>query len=241
MIQASRIATLGEMATGMAHEINQPLNAIKLAVVNVGRLMAADVVDKPRVEAKLSRILEQIARASKLIEHLKLYGRRSDSPDSQSYSRFDLREAVQTALTLFKEQLAAEQIDLRSDIPAEPLWVHGDSLLTEQVIINVLSNARDAIRGNSLVEVADRYVAVSCWSKDDHVVLEVEDTGGGVSDSVMHDMFEPFFTTKDPDKGAGLGLSLAYSAVSSMSGEITVENTKVGLRLRVDLPLSQPV
>ena len=241
LIQASRIATLGEMATGMAHEINQPLNAIKLAVVNVGRLMTADVVDKPKVDAKLSRILEQITRASKLIEHLKLYGRRSDSPDSQSYSRFDLREAVQTALTLFKEQLAAEQIDLRSDIPPEPLWVHGDSLLTEQVIINVLSNARDAIRSNSLVEVADRYVAVSCWSKEDHVVLEVEDTGGGVSVSVMQDMFEPFFTTKDPDKGAGLGLSLAYSAVSSMSGEITVENTKVGLRLRVDLPLSQPV
>lgn len=238
LIQASRIANLGVMATGMAHEINQPLNAIKLATVNVDRLMDKEPADNDRIKAKLARILEQITRASRLIEHLKLYGRRPDSPDNADYLRFDVRETIQTAMTLLRQQLAAEHIELQTDIADQSLWVVGDPLLIEQVLINLVGNSRDAIRSTRHTGQRERFVAVRAQLEGNAVMISVEDDGGGVSDTVMRDMFEPFFTTKDPNQGAGLGLSIAHSSIKSMSGRIWAENTAHGLKILIELPSS---
>ena len=112
----------------------------------------------------------------------------------------------------------------------------GDSLVIEQVIINVLANARDAIR-DTTGEEGERLVQLTASITGGELVIAVEDSGGGVSEDVMRDLFEPFFTTKPPNKGAGLGLSIAYSAVTSMHGQIMAENGAKGLRIVIRLPL----
>lgn len=236
LLQASKMSTLGEMATGMAHELNQPLNAIRLTVAN----LRAIVERKPdRIDAlpeKLDRINNQIDRATKIIDHLRLYGRRSDGLAELSLTEFSPDDAIRNGISLFQEQFRIANITLTADLRAENALVKGDSMLFEQVLINLLSNARDAIRSNKTH--AEPAVQIATSLTQNAFQLVVEDTGGGVENHVLDHMFEPFYTSKAPGQGTGLGLSIAYSTISGMGGTITASNGPHGLCVTMLLPPS---
>lgn len=236
LIQASKMSTLGEMATGMAHELNQPLNVIKLIASNLTRNLGRKPDFLEILPSKLERINEQVDRAARIIDHLRLYGRRSGTPGYDDLVVFNPLVPVQDAITLFREQLALENIYLEAEFAEGDLSVKGDPLLLEQVMINVIGNARDAIREHTRAD-EPRRICVRSRVNAGKLVIDVEDTGGGASDDALTSMFQPFFTTKEPGKGTGLGLSISYTSVRNMSGEIFAENLEPGLRITITLPL----
>lgn len=236
LVQASKMSTLGEMATGMAHELNQPLNIIRLTLINITTILERKPEKMDQVPAKLERINEQVERAAKIIDHMRRFGRRSVLPDDASSESFSPQAAVDSAAGLFKEQLGLESIRLETEFSGDQCVVNGDSLLLEQVIMNLLSNARDAIKENTPVE-SERRILIRTTVVDNRFKIDVEDTGGGASETALRSMFEPFFTTKEPGKGTGLGLSISYSSIRSMAGDIAAQNTESGLRVSISLPL----
>jgi PAS domain S-box-containing protein len=237
LVQASKMSTLGEMATGMAHELNQPLNIIRLTLLNITNIMEKKPEKMDQVPAKLERINEQVDRAAKIIDHMRRFGRRAEMPSSGEHQQFDPEQAVTSAATLFREQLGLDGIKLNTELNAPGVAVSGDPLLLEQVIMNLLSNSRDAIKEHTRAGDESR-VTINTTLSDDRFVVSVEDSGGGASEATLKTMFEPFFTTKEPGKGTGLGLSISYSTINSMSGEIKAENTEHGLKVSISLPLS---
>ncbi len=236
LIQASKMATLGEMATGMAHELNQPLNAIKLAATNMARKLEKAPDDTSTLPEKLQRISDQVERARKIIDHLRLYGRRSGTADGVTQTEFDPQIPITDALSMFREQLSLESVTLRETLSCEGCLVLGDPLLLEQVVINLLGNSRDAIRDHCGPGDA-RFIDVRATVVGARLFIDVEDSGGGVSEETLLNMFQPFYTTKPPGKGTGLGLSISYGSIRNMSGDITARSGELGLIVSIELPV----
>ena len=236
LLQASKMTTLGEMATGVAHELNQPLNAMRLSLANIKRFISQQPGGVDAVEGKLLRIDGQIDRATKIIDHLRLYGRRTVVSADSSPAVFLPDEVVETASSLFQEQFRLSNINFRRDLDGAEALVGGDGMLFEQVLINLLSNARDAIRGQNADKVTGTITVASTRRGKDYELL-VEDSGGGADPYQIDHLFEPFFTTKPPGQGTGLGLSISYSTISNMGGSIRASNGEAGLRVTINLPV----
>ena len=236
LIQASKMSTLGEMATGMAHELNQPLNAIRLSLLNIKRIVSNSPEKIPTIPQKLDLINDQVSRASKLIDHLRLFGRRSSSDGDQS--SFNPVEPVADAARFFVAQLDSANIEFSETYQAGPCELKGDALVLEQVVIYVLSNARDAVLEAARANSIKPQIALHVRLDESVLTIEIEDNGGGASDEVIKHMFEPFFTTKAPGQGTGLGLSISDSAIRVMGGEISARNTETGLVVRIELPVT---
>jgi signal transduction histidine kinase len=238
LIQASKLATLGEMATGIAHELNQPLGVIRMAANNSLKRIQKGSVDPEYLVGKLTRMSEQTERAAQIINHMRIFGRTADGEDRT----FDLVQSLESACNLMSKQLQLAGIALETDLPEQPMLVAGQQIMFEQVIMNLISNARDAIEGNAVPEGVSAHVRVTLnkdESTDEQVSVLVEDTGGGIPDAVLERLFDPFFTTKEPGKGTGLGLSISYSIIREMGGTISVCNTNAGAQFRIDLPTSR--
>ncbi len=235
LIQASKLATLGEMATGIAHELNQPLGIIRMASNNSAKRVAKGQIDADYLTAKLERISEQTERAAQIINHMRIFGRTSDG----EVRTFDLAASVENACTLMSRQLSATGILLTQEIATGSAAVDGQQVMFEQVILNLLNNARDAIedhRGSA--EGGDIHVSLVEQSED-FWSISVADSGGGVPEAILDRLFDPFFTTKEPGKGTGLGLSISYGIIRDMGGTIAATNTTRGARFRIDLPKSR--
>jgi PAS domain S-box-containing protein len=245
LFDASRLANLGEMASGIAHEINQPLAVIRLAADAL-----IEEIDTPESAAdpaalhifmheKLGRIAAQTERASGIIRELRTVARKP-SNDAQP---FDLSDCARVGDDLLHEQLRTARVLLELDLPQGPgPRVRGEASRLQQVIINLALNARDAIVGRETQPMVGPLGHVILRVGKDqsgrHAVLTVEDNGPGIPDSVLPRLFQPFFTTKPAGKGTGLGLSISYDIVRRMGGEITADNRpEGGARFRITLPL----
>lgn len=230
LIQASKMATLGEMATGIAHELNQPLGVIRMAASNCVKRIGKGQCDPDYMAGKLTRIGEQTKRASLIIDHMRVFGRKADGNPVP----FDLRDSLEQISTLARAQLQTLDISLRVSIPDSSAIVMGERVIFEQVLLNLISNARDAIemQGTGSGEIS---VAADFGRADGHSIT-IQDTGGGVPEDVLERLFEPFFTTKEPGKGTGLGLSISFGTIQEMSGTISVQNTKQGACFAIQLP-----
>ena len=238
LVQAAKLATLGEMATSVAHEINQPLNVIRIASESAIEELepeGAATIDREFVHSKVAQVIKQTERAASIIDHMRIFGRRSDNEPEP----FDPRSSVADALGLINERFRIHSVGLTTHIPEVCRSIRGDQLQLEQVVLNILGNAFDAMEenggqdglGNAVtVEVQDDVTAGS-------VRIVCEDTGGGIPEHVLPRIFEPFFTTKEVGKGTGLGLSISYGIVSDMNGTITAENTEAGARITVEFPV----
>ncbi len=225
----SKMATLGEMSTGMAHELNQPLNAIRLSAGTLTRSLARGNVDAEKIQAKLARINEQVERASKLISHMRTFGRVAED----GFERFDVAVSIRRAVDLISEQLRLDQVVLSIDLlDAGPHYSMGSGSQFEQVILNMITNARDAIKQNRL----ERTINISLRRQDYMQEIVVEDTGGGIPPNIINRIFEPFFTTKVVGEGTGLGGAISYGIVKDMHGDISVSNTERGARFVITLP-----
>jgi histidine kinase len=220
LIQASKMATLGEMATGVAHELNQPLAVIKTA----SRFFIKKVKNNEPIQASvLSTMAEEIDshvdRASRIINHMREFGRKTD----RKLDAISINAVLQKTSEIFSQQLKARGIEVVWDLE-EPLPpVHADANRLEQVFINLLINARDAIEEKTSAHPqlkGEKKILLTSRRQEGMVQVEVRDSGKGIPTSVIEKIFEPFFTTKEVGKGTGLGLSISYQIVQDFGGTI---------------------
>lgn len=230
VLQSAKMATLGEMSTGLAHEINQPLNVMRMAVVNALKRLENGDLDVDYLQEKLKRIDAQVVRASKVIDHMRVFGRRSEVEQAL----FEPWLAVEGALSLLADGLAGKSVAVRLGGPLLGCTVNGHLDQLEQVLINLMVNARDILLEKQPVQP---WIALHGEHDGQNVRLFVEDNGGGIEPRLLERIFEPFFTTKPSGVGTGLGLSVSYRIVESMGGTLSVSNGRDGARFVIELPL----
>lgn len=237
-LHAAKLATLGEMATGVAHELNQPLSVIKTSSSFCIEKIRKNEAIKPGIlETLLSKIDSNVDRASKIITHMRDFARKSDV----TLTRVDIFEILQRAYEIFSQQLKVRGINVEWQITHPLPCVMTDPGRLEQVFINLLINARDAIEAKAERSCKDpdleKRIIIRCYSKAQKIYVEIEDTGTGVPDNVADKIFQPFFTTKEVGKGTGLGLSISYGIIKECSGQITMKETsEKGAVFQVVLP-----
>lgn len=230
-IHASKLATLGEMSTGVAHELNQPLHIIRLAVGNARRAMTRPDIDLQHLATKLETIDRQVVRAAAIIDHMRMFGRES----KEVYTPIQPEELIESALGMLKEQLRLQSIDVEFEGNTSACRILGHPILFEQVLLNLLGNARDAIvAANS----DQRRIRITCLRDNRQIRIHIDDSGPGIEQAAMGRLFEPFFTTKEIGKGTGLGLSVSYGIIQDFGGTLVAENrAKGGARFTISLPL----
>ena len=222
LIQASKMATLGEMATGVAHELNQPLAVIKTA----SRFLMKKVNKREKIDDQIlftmsEEIDSHVDRASRIINHMRQFGRKSDP----KLDEIQINEVLEKSFEIFRQQLVVRGIEVDWMIEENLPLIMADAGRLEQVFINLLINARDAIEekwASKSTQKGDKKITLKTRSEGERVIVEVQDTGGGIAESNLDKVFEPFFTTKDAGKGTGLGLSISYRIVHDLGGRITV-------------------
>ena len=230
LIQAGKLATLGELTTGVAHELNNPLNNIGLFVGNAIDLIELGTADTdPEIILReLHNAMQQVRKATEIISHLRTFGRAAPV----SFESLDIRQVIERSISLMQEQLRLRQIEIQMDFPGKALFVFGNAIQLEQVFINLLTNARDA-----LANVPRKVISISCQVEEEQVVLLFCDTGPGIPAGLEQRIFDPFFTTKEVGAGTGLGLSITYGIIKDHQGTITVENNPgEGARFLIHLP-----
>ena len=237
--QVSRLATLGEMSVGVAHELNQPLNTIRMAAENVLLSRRSNPDDAEFIEGKLQLISDQAANMGELIQRMCVVGRAGGER-----VLIDARESVRDALSLLANKCEDDGIDLIVELPDVEASVLGQRNELAQVVINLLGNARDAIlecrAGSKTTDAEARgRIEVRLRSNSDRVVIEVADDGGGIAPGVSDRVFDPFFTTKEVTKGTGLGLSISFGIVNAMGGRLWARNGEAGAVFTVDLPRAE--
>jgi len=221
LIQASKMKTLGEMSAGMAHELNQPLNAIKLGSDLLALMHEQGQCVLPeRFSRVLSQISAQVDRAARIIAHLREFGRKSElTPDA-----VDINTPIRGVFTLIGQQLALQNIAVDLDLTEGLPRVLAHSNRLEQVFFNLVNNARDAIQLLRAQRGGDSYAEISIrsWLEDGRVAVSVSDTGCGIEPQALQKIFEPFFTTKEAGEGMGLGLAISYGILKDYDGDIAV-------------------
>ena len=233
LTQSAKMATLGEMATGLAHEINQPLNVMRMAVVNVLKRLSNGDAQIDYLTEKLQRIDAQVQRAARVVDHMRVFGRRSEIEQQP----FDPAQAVDGALSLLSEGLRGKGVDVRVQPAGFVVQVNGYADQLEQVLINLMVNARDALLSKREKATGfSPWIALHCEHDSRHVRIWVEDNGGGIDPRLLERIFEPFFTTKPIGVGTGLGLSVSYGIVENMGGRLSVVNGEEGARFCIELP-----
>ena len=229
LVQAGKLATVGELTTGIAHELNNPLNNIGLFVGNAIDHIELDATDRERLLDELRHALREVRRATAIISHLRTFGRvASVSPEPVR-----INGVVRRSFSLLYEQLRLRQIEVRLDLCAEDPVIVGNPIQLEQVFINLLTNARDA-----LADAPRKLIHIESAVSEDVVDLLVRDTGPGIPEGLQQRIFDPFFTTKEVGAGTGLGLSISYGIVKEHGGSISVVNgAGDGATFLVQLPL----
>ncbi len=229
LVQAGKLATLGELTTGVAHELNNPLNNIGLFIGNVldqirlGRFESAELIEE------LESAMEQVRKATAIISHLRTFGRAAPV----SLEPVDVDDVIERSLLLMQEQLRLRGIEVALDLSPDTLIVLGNSIQLEQVFINLLTNSRDA-----LSESRGKTIRIATSADADWIRVRFSDTGPGIRKELEQRIFDPFFTTKEVGTGTGLGLSITYSIVKEHGGNIAVEPKRGrGANFLIELPV----
>ena len=228
LIQASKMATLGEMASGVAHELNQPLAVIKTAgSILMKKLKKSVLADDETLRNVSGKIDANVDRASNIIEHMRQFSRKYDARREST----QINAVIEKAFEMFDQQFKVRGITTEWDLdPALPAIMAEPNRL-EQVFVNLFINARDAIEERWELHDDDKNgknIRIVTFQDDDTVVVEICDSGIGIPPAIAGKIFEPFFTTKDVGKGTGLGLSISYGIVSELGGEIFVKPSTEG-------------
>lgn len=227
LIQAGKLAVLGQMSAGISHEINQPLTALRALSTN-----AVVLLNKGRMQEtidNLKAIGDVAARMGRITAQLKSFARKSDA----SHVPVSLSAAIANVCLLLEHRTSAEGVDVHVDI-AEGVRVDCDMNRLEQVLINLATNALDAMAGTAV-----KVVSISARPSADRLIVRVADTGPHVPDEVVQHLFEPFFSTKPAGEGLGLGLVISSSIVREFGGQLRVGQSESGLVFEFDLALSK--
>ena len=227
LVQSEKLAAVGQLVSGVAHELNNPLTSI--AGLSEFLLEQKELGKKDR--GHLQVIQEQAERASRIVRNLLTFARKGGTERVP----VDLNDVIRRTLSLTSYDLKLKDIAVERELSGALPDVFGDRHGLQQVVLNLVTNAAHAVAENT--RDRPREIIVSTWF-DGQVHLRVADTGPGIPDDVAQSVFTPFFTTKEPGKGTGLGLSITYSIVESHGGQITLEprGPRGGAAFRVDLP-----
>ncbi len=225
--QAGRMATLGELAASVVHEINQPLSVIKMAA----NLLANEERPSPEfVKERTEKITNSVRRLEYFTMHLRQFGR----VDTQQLKSMDLGECVRSSILLVAERMHSHAITVRNTLPERTFFVHGDPFRLEQVFVNILLNAHDAIEDS---EVSRREIIVSGGIQaGGFIAVRIFNSGPPITPEVHRRLFEPFFTTKTEGRGMGLGLSISFRIVQAHGGTIRALEQDEGATFIVSLP-----
>jgi len=230
LVQAGKLATLGELTTGVAHELNNPLNNTALFVGNAIDLIELGATDHGRAVRELRHALQQVRKATEIISHLRTFGRAAPA----SRERISLRQVIERALFLLQEQFRLREVEVTLDLGPEEPVVLGNPIQLEQVFINLLTNARDAV-----ADAPRKAIRISGAVVAGAVEVAVADTGHGIPPALEQRIFDPFFTTKEVGKGTGLGLSITYGIIKEHGGTISVVSPPgEGAAFLIHLPLA---
>jgi C4-dicarboxylate-specific signal transduction histidine kinase len=228
LVQAGKLATLGELTTGVAHELNNPLNNIGLYIGNVIDRAKRGELKGDMLVSDLEKAMAQVRKATEIISHLRMFGRAAP----MALEPADVHEVIRQSLSLVQEQLKQRGIEVVFDLSDDDAVVLSNPIQLEQVFINLLTNARDALEGAAL-----REIRISSRCDEERVHITFADTGPGIPPEVESRVFDPFFTTKEVGSGTGLGLSITYSIVKEHGGEISVASKPgEGATFRIELP-----
>jgi len=238
LIQAGKMKSLGEMSAGVAHEINQPLNAIKMGSEFLSMMQDENMdVPKDHFMEVVNEISTQVDRAAEIINTLRSFSRKSDLIEE----RVDLNQPIKAVLSMVRRQFELENIRFELDFADDLPTVTAHSNRLQQVVFNLVANARDAINDCSSPQdaVCDRRIIIRTGEIENYVYVDVEDTGSGIDEDAQHKVFEPFFTTKEAGQGMGLGLAITYGIVKDYGGDIRITSDKdKGTLFRLQFPIS---
>jgi C4-dicarboxylate-specific signal transduction histidine kinase len=232
---ALRVSTVGELAAGLGHELNQPLSAIANMAEACIQYVQAGTIETSKLLELLSAVASESLRAAEIVRHLRSL---VDKGESQ-LEPVDLREIVGRVPQLLCRELERNRITLRIELPARPLRVDADRIQIEQVLVNLLQNAMESILQADGLE---RLIELRARSVDGMATTSVRDTGIGVSDTEVERMFEAFFTTKP--RGLGIGLALSRSILEVHSGRMWIERPSdggPGTVVGFSIPLARPI
>ena len=225
IVQKSKLESLGNLAAGIAHEINQPLSAISMSLDNIINKSQRGTSTPEYLDNKCRNIQGDIERIRQIIEHVRLFSR--DQKDS-TMEQIDVNQTIKNSLSIIEPVFAKQGVSFEVSLHDSTPFVIGNKFKLEQVLLNLFSNARDAILEKATLSAEENnscIISISTVLKDENVQIAVSDSGCGIPSELLSMIFDPFYTTKNPDKGTGLGLSISYGIIRDMSGSIAVESS----------------
>ncbi|MBF0465994.1 MAG: hypothetical protein HQK88_12225 [Nitrospirae bacterium] len=240
LVQTAKLSALGELTAGVAHELNQPLNGIKIICQSIMKDIQKGRHDTEELGTDLSDIVEQVDKMAAIIDHMRIFTRRSDT---MVVEPVNINVLIEGSFKLLNQQLRSNNIILKTDFTPELPQIKGDHIRLEQVIINLTSNARNALKAGTK---AEKRLEIKTYlsnnfklpSSSDSVVIEIVDNGHGIPQAIKDKIFQPFFTTNEPGKGTGLGLSVSRKIIEEHGGLLLVESEDgAGTTFKIVLPI----
>ncbi|WP_022668926.1 PAS domain-containing sensor histidine kinase [Desulfospira joergensenii] len=242
LIQAGKLATLGTMAAGMAHEINQPLNVIQICADLMLKMIKKGIsIPEDELKGMAEDIIDNVARAAGVIKHVRDFSRQSE----RDLKKLDLNDPISDVFKVLGHQLTVHSIKVNLDLDSDLPPIRAEHNRLEQVFINLVTNAIDAMdekeakakAGQGGDEPVEKKLTITTRSSGKEVIAVVSDTGVGMSEEVRQKIFEPFFTTKETGKGTGLGTSISFGIIKDYSGTIEIESEEgVGSNFTIKFP-----
>lgn len=242
LLHADRMASLGEMATGIAHEINQPLNIISMVMDKILFESAkTNSISPDFFKIKSDRIFENITRIRNIIDHIRAFSR---SHDDFVLTSFDINISIYNAVSMISEQFKQLGITLNLELDDQINQIVGNTFKFEQVIINLLVNAKDAVIDKKSQQTGfdDMQVGIKSYTEGELLFVEISDNGIGIHNDDIINIVLPFYTTKEEGKGTGLGLTICYQIIKEMKGSIEITSDKsfgTNIKITLDYKLTE--
>ncbi|MCB2222433.1 MAG: PAS domain S-box protein [Bacteroidetes bacterium] len=224
LIQKSKLESLGELAAGIAHEINQPLGIMSLSLENLQMKMMSGKSSGEYLQQKFASLEKNIDRIRQIIDHIRIFSRDQEMP---TLDKVNINKVIRKALSFIETQYRNHFIEIRLDLKEDIGFTVGSNIKLEQAILNLLSNAKYAVEEKAALTDDSNYqriIELKTYRQNESVCFIIRDNGVGISPANRSRIFDPFFTTKPEGYGTGLGLSIVYGIIKEMHGEISVES-----------------
>ena len=234
---SERMAGIGELATGMAHEINQPLNTISLSIDNIIYSMDNNTLSDTYLKTKMNKVFDNITRIKNIIDHVRTFSR---DQDDFIQSELDINRSINNSISMIAEQINHKGISLEFNSPQELPPLKGNTYRLEQVMLNLLINAKDALEEKKckIGKSFKKHIEILVQKTTDQISIEVKDNGIGIPSENIDKILLPFYTTKPPGHGTGLGLSISYGIIKELNGELEIQSEVLkGTTIRIVIPI----
>lgn len=240
LIQSEKLSALGELSASLVHELSQPLFSIQLLAQILIKNIDSNQLEIENLQIDLNEIVTQIKKMDEIMHHMKSFSHKSDNDLTEAVS---INKVIEGPLKVCQKQLAHQNIEVKLQLNPELPQVKGNSNRLEQVLLNLINNARHALDD---CQKKDKTIEIKSYhnmNKDlNYVVLEVKDNANGIPENAKEKLFQSFFTTKAPGKGTGLGLSISNKIIADHEGKIEVESeVGKGALFRIILPVIESV